>query len=116
MGEDSGSDAPWSIVSIKAQDVDEELPMQPITMCATPSAPPGAAQRASTRTGAARHERPRCAAPPIRRDLPRRGRAAFYLGARAPASESAWRRRPPLGSPPSGAFARRSRAAGLAFA
>ena len=32
MGEDSGSDAPWGIVSIKAQDVDRELPMQPITM------------------------------------------------------------------------------------
>lgn len=32
MGEDSGSDAPWGIVSIKAQDVAFELPMQPITM------------------------------------------------------------------------------------
>ena len=32
MGEDSGSDAPWGIVSVKAQDVDAELPMQPITM------------------------------------------------------------------------------------
>ena len=32
MGEDSGSDAPWGIVSIKAQDVDTELPMQPITV------------------------------------------------------------------------------------
>ena len=32
MGEDSGSDAPWGVVSIKAQDVDRELPMQPITM------------------------------------------------------------------------------------
>ena len=32
MGEDSGSDAPWGIVSIKAQDADFELPMQPITM------------------------------------------------------------------------------------
>ena len=32
MGEDSGSDAPWGIVSIKPQDVDYELPMQPITM------------------------------------------------------------------------------------
>ena len=32
MGEDSGSDAPWGIVSVKAQDVDSELPMQPITM------------------------------------------------------------------------------------
>ena len=29
MGEDSGSDAPWGIVSVKAQDVDSELPMQP---------------------------------------------------------------------------------------
>ena len=32
MGEDSGSDAPWGIVSVKPQDVDFELPMQPITM------------------------------------------------------------------------------------
>ena len=32
MGEDSGSDAPWGIVSVKPQDVDYELPMQPITM------------------------------------------------------------------------------------
>jgi hypothetical protein len=32
MGEDSNSDAPWGIVSIKAQDVDSELPMQPITV------------------------------------------------------------------------------------
>ncbi len=31
MGCDSYSDAPWGIVSIKAQDVDSELPMQPIT-------------------------------------------------------------------------------------
>ena len=31
MGNDSKSDAPWGIVSIKAQDVDYELPMQPIT-------------------------------------------------------------------------------------
>jgi len=31
MGEDSGSDAPWGIVSIKPQGVDYELPMQPIT-------------------------------------------------------------------------------------
>ena len=32
-GQDSASeDAPWGIVSIKAQDVDHELPMQPITM------------------------------------------------------------------------------------
>jgi len=32
MGENSGSDAPWGIVSIKPQDVDYELPMQPITV------------------------------------------------------------------------------------
>ena len=32
MGEDSASDAPWGIVSIKPQDVDYELPMQPITV------------------------------------------------------------------------------------
>lgn len=32
MGEDSNSDAPWGIVSVKAQDVDTELPMQPITV------------------------------------------------------------------------------------
>mmetsp|Transcript_24608 Transcript_24608/g.73871 ORF Transcript_24608/g.73871 Transcript_24608/m.73871 type:complete len:215 (+) Transcript_24608:188-832(+) len=32
MGEDSGSDAPWGIVSIKAQDEARELPMQPITV------------------------------------------------------------------------------------
>jgi len=31
MGNDSNSDAPWGIVSIKSQDVDYELPMQPIT-------------------------------------------------------------------------------------
>jgi len=31
MGNDSNSDSPWGIVSIKAQDVDYELPMQPIT-------------------------------------------------------------------------------------
>lgn len=31
MGNDSNSDAPWGIVSIKCQDVDFELPMQPIT-------------------------------------------------------------------------------------
>lgn len=31
MGNDSNSDAPWGIVSIKSQDVDFELPMQPIT-------------------------------------------------------------------------------------
>ncbi|CAK0890554.1 unnamed protein product [Prorocentrum cordatum] len=32
MGEDSGSDAPWGIVSVKPQSVDSELPMEPITM------------------------------------------------------------------------------------
>mmetsp|Transcript_10447 Transcript_10447/g.20870 ORF Transcript_10447/g.20870 Transcript_10447/m.20870 type:complete len:209 (-) Transcript_10447:167-793(-) len=32
MSEDSWSDAPWGIVSIKPQDVDHELPMQPITV------------------------------------------------------------------------------------
>ena len=32
MGEDSGSDAPWGIVSVKAQDESFELPMQPITV------------------------------------------------------------------------------------
>jgi hypothetical protein len=32
MGEDSKSDAPWGIVSIKPQDVEYELPMQPITV------------------------------------------------------------------------------------
>lgn len=32
MGQDSKSDAPWGIVSIKPQDVNHELPMQPITM------------------------------------------------------------------------------------
>lgn len=32
MGEDSGSDAPWGIVSVKPQDVAHELPMQPITV------------------------------------------------------------------------------------
>jgi hypothetical protein len=32
MGEDSSSDAPWGVVSVKPQDVDHELPMQPITM------------------------------------------------------------------------------------
>jgi len=31
MDNDSNSDAPWGIVSIKSQDVDYELPMQPIT-------------------------------------------------------------------------------------
>ena len=30
--EDDGETAPWGIISIKAQDVDYELPMQPITM------------------------------------------------------------------------------------
>jgi len=32
MGKNSNSDAPWGIISIKAQDVNFELPMQPITM------------------------------------------------------------------------------------
>ncbi|CAM9895168.1 unnamed protein product [Phaeothamnion confervicola] len=32
MGEDSGSEAPWGVVSVKAQDVGHEIPMQPITM------------------------------------------------------------------------------------
>jgi hypothetical protein len=32
MGSESGSDAPWGIVSIKPQDVAHELPMQPITV------------------------------------------------------------------------------------
>mmetsp|Transcript_34163 Transcript_34163/g.45165 ORF Transcript_34163/g.45165 Transcript_34163/m.45165 type:complete len:256 (+) Transcript_34163:49-816(+) len=32
MGQDSGSDAPWGIVSVKPQDIDYEIPMQPITM------------------------------------------------------------------------------------
>lgn len=32
MGEDSHSDAPWGIVSVKPQEVAFELPMQPITM------------------------------------------------------------------------------------
>jgi len=32
MNSDSGSDSPWGIVSVKAQDVDYEIPMQPITM------------------------------------------------------------------------------------
>ena len=33
MGKDEdGETAPWGIISIKAQDVDYELPMQPITM------------------------------------------------------------------------------------
>lgn len=33
MGEmQSPNDAPWGIISVKAQDVDRELPMQPITV------------------------------------------------------------------------------------
>lgn len=32
MGEDSGSDAPWGIVSVKPQSIDSEIPMEPITM------------------------------------------------------------------------------------
>jgi len=32
MDEDSGSDAPWGIVSVKAQSIDSEIPMEPITM------------------------------------------------------------------------------------
>eukprot|EP00617_Octactis_speculum_P022906 CAMPEP_0185767168 /NCGR_PEP_ID=MMETSP1174-20130828/41789_1 /TAXON_ID=35687 /ORGANISM="Dictyocha speculum, Strain CCMP1381" /LENGTH=210 /DNA_ID=CAMNT_0028451231 /DNA_START=128 /DNA_END=760 /DNA_ORIENTATION=- len=32
MGEDSGSDAPWGVVSVKPQGVSYELPMQPITV------------------------------------------------------------------------------------
>lgn len=32
MGEDSGSDAPWGIVSVKPQNRFEEIPMEPITM------------------------------------------------------------------------------------
>merc|ERR1712012_1182454 len=32
MGEDSGSDAPWGIVSVKPQGIDTEIPMEPITM------------------------------------------------------------------------------------
>ena len=31
-GEDAPSEAPWGIISVKAQDVDREIPMQPITM------------------------------------------------------------------------------------
>lgn len=31
-GQDSGSDAPWGVVGIKAQNIDKEIPMQPITM------------------------------------------------------------------------------------
>lgn len=30
--EPTGSDSPWGIISVKAQDVDHEIPMQPITM------------------------------------------------------------------------------------
>lgn len=32
MGEDSSSDAPWGIVSVKPQNIDREIPMEPITM------------------------------------------------------------------------------------
>jgi hypothetical protein len=32
MGKPTASNAPWGIVSVKAQDVEHELPMQPITM------------------------------------------------------------------------------------
>jgi len=32
MGEDSDSDAPWGIVSVKPQSIDSEIPMEPITM------------------------------------------------------------------------------------
>mmetsp|Transcript_141239 Transcript_141239/g.393641 ORF Transcript_141239/g.393641 Transcript_141239/m.393641 type:complete len:263 (-) Transcript_141239:73-861(-) len=32
MGEESCSDAPWGIVSVKAQSIDSEIPMEPITM------------------------------------------------------------------------------------
>lgn len=32
MGEDSGSDAPWGIVSVKPQSLPDEVPMEPITM------------------------------------------------------------------------------------
>uniref|UniRef100_A0A7S1WIT2 DUF3228 domain-containing protein n=1 Tax=Alexandrium catenella TaxID=2925 RepID=A0A7S1WIT2_ALECA len=32
MGEESGSGAPWGIVSVKAQSIDSEIPMEPITM------------------------------------------------------------------------------------
>ena len=31
--EDDGEEAPWGIISVKAQDVAYELPMQPITVC-----------------------------------------------------------------------------------
>lgn len=30
--EETASDAPWGIISVKSQDVDREIPMQPITM------------------------------------------------------------------------------------
>ncbi|CAM9961410.1 unnamed protein product [Laminaria digitata] len=30
--EETGADAPWGIISVKSQDVDHEIPMQPITM------------------------------------------------------------------------------------
>ena len=30
--EETESDAPWGIISVKSQDVDHEIPMQPITM------------------------------------------------------------------------------------
>ena len=30
--EGTASDAPWGIISVKSQDVDYEVPMQPITM------------------------------------------------------------------------------------
>ncbi|CAM9613737.1 unnamed protein product [Discosporangium mesarthrocarpum] len=30
--QESGLDSPWGIISVKAQDVDHEIPMQPITM------------------------------------------------------------------------------------
>ena len=32
MGRTDEQDAPWGIISVKAQSVDYELPMQPITM------------------------------------------------------------------------------------
>jgi hypothetical protein len=31
-GQENVSDAPWGIISVKAQDVDYELPMNPITL------------------------------------------------------------------------------------
>lgn len=30
--QESGSDAPWGIISVKSQDVDHEITMQPVTM------------------------------------------------------------------------------------